>query len=98
MLGQPNLKFQFQFDMEQVIDGRNIKIIKSVETADKLTHTEVLFGEYVDNEQVLRALRELERKYLESPLYEKLHGLEDRLSISFTHKESHAVISYTTED
>lgn len=84
--------------MEQALANRNIKIIKSVEAPDKLTHTEVLFGEYTDDEQVLEALRDLEIKYSESPVYEKLHGLEDHLSISFRHKDSHEVISYVTQD
>ena len=84
--------------MEQAVTNRNIKIIKSVETPDRLTHTEVLFGEYTDDERVLKALKRLESRYAENPLYEKLHGLEDHLSISFRHKDSHEVISYTIED
>lgn len=84
--------------MEQAITDRSIKIVKSVEAPDKLTRAEVVFGEYPDDDQVLIALKELERKYSESPIYEKLHGLKDRLSISFRHKGSHEVISYSTQD
>jgi len=84
--------------MEQAVTNRNIKIIRRVEALDKLTHSEVLFGEYSDDDQVLKALKELEYNYSESPIYEKLHGLEDYLSISFRHKDSHEIISYATED
>ncbi|WP_164112315.1 MULTISPECIES: hypothetical protein [Sphingobacterium] len=84
--------------MEQAVINRNIKIIKSVEAPNKLTHTEVVFGEYSDDEEVLKALKELEYRYSESPIYERLHGLEDHLSISFRHRYSQEVVRYATED
>lgn len=93
-----SLFINFNQQMEQVTNKRHIKVIKSVQAPDKLTHTEVLFGEYTDDDQVLEALRQLESQYADNPMYEKLHGLEDRLSLSFRNKDSQETISYMTED
>ncbi|MBL1408968.1 hypothetical protein [Sphingobacterium faecale] len=84
--------------MEQVLNQRNIKVIKSVQAPDKLTHTEVLYGEYADDGQVLKVLRDLENQYSENPSYEKLHGYKERLSLSFRHRDSQEIISFSTED
>jgi hypothetical protein len=84
--------------MEQAISQRNIRVIKSVQEPDKLTHTEVLYGEYPDDGQVLQVLRDLENQYSENPSYEKLHGFKERLSLSFRHRDSQEIISFTTED
>ncbi len=84
--------------MEQALNQRNIKVIKSVQAPDKLTHTEVLYGEYTDDGQVLETLRNLEAQYAENPLYEKLHGYKERLSLSFRHRDSKEIISFSTED
>ncbi|WP_144062793.1 hypothetical protein [Sphingobacterium paucimobilis] len=84
--------------MEQVLNQRNIKVIKSVQAPDKLTHTEVLYGEYPDDGEVLKVLRNLEDQYSENPSYEKLHGYKERLSLSFRHRDSQEIISFSTED
>lgn len=84
--------------MEQTLNHRNIKVIKSVQAPDKRTHTEVLYGEYTDDGEVLEVLRNLENQYSENPSYEKLHGCKERLSLSFRHRDSQEIISFTTED
>lgn len=84
--------------MEQAIPKRHIRIVKSVQAIDGLTRTEVIYGEYPDNDQVLEAFRELEKQYVNDPVYEQLHGLHDRLSLSFRNRRTDEIISFTAED
>ncbi|NGF56768.1 hypothetical protein G5B00_09610 [Parapedobacter sp. SGR-10] len=84
--------------MEQAIPERRIRIIKSVQSAGGQTSAEALCGEYPDDDQVLRAFCELEEQYAKNPVYEKLHGFNERLSLSFRNRDSNEIISFMTED
>lgn len=84
--------------MELAFSKRNIKVIKSVQAPDALTQKEMLYGEYTDGGQVLEILQELELQFEKNPSYEKLHGLKERLSLSYRHKDSKEIISFMTKD
>ncbi len=84
--------------MEQAIPERHIRIIKSVQSIDGQIRAEVLCGEYPDDDQILQAFRELEEQYTKNPIYEKLHGFNERLSLSFRNRDSNEIISFMTED
>ncbi|HLS94902.1 MAG TPA: hypothetical protein VK017_05035 [Sphingobacterium sp.] len=84
--------------MEITIPERRIKIVRSVEDRHLGTFSEEVYKECDDDQDVLIALREIERAYKADPNYELLHGIRERLSVSFRDRRSMQEIRFVVED
>lgn len=84
--------------MEITLPERRIRIIKSTEDKSLGTFYEEVFKECSDNKDVLDSLEEIERACKANPNYEFLHGVQERLSISFRDINSLQEIRFVAED
>ncbi|MFD1768314.1 hypothetical protein [Sphingobacterium suaedae] len=84
--------------MELFVPERRIKIIKSVEDRHLGTFTEEVFKECDDDTDVLLTLKDIERHYSADPNFELLHGIRERLSISFRDLRSQQEVRFIVQD
>ncbi|MFZ4262125.1 hypothetical protein ACFRAE_08780 [Sphingobacterium sp. HJSM2_6] len=73
-----------------------LKIIKSIKNTSNGTVVESVYQLCSNSEDVLLKLKELQKAYEKNLCFEKLHGLNDHLSLSYRHLDSGDEIIFFT--
>lgn len=75
-----------------------LKIIKSVQKKNSSKFEETVYFECCTSEEVLYRLEELQTIFEANPSFEKLHGLENHLSLSYRHLDTQDEIKFYASD
>ncbi|MGH2623474.1 MAG: hypothetical protein ACRDE7_07400 [Sphingobacterium sp.] len=83
--------------MEQTIKARHITIVKSIENKKNGLFTEHVYKVCLDDLEVLRAMRDIEKEYKENEEFEILHGLTEWLSLGFRNNRTGAEVRFRAD-
>ena len=75
-----------------------LKIIKSVRKKQSCRFEETVYFECCSSEELMNRLAELETSFDANPSFERLHGLENHLSLSYRHRASQDEINFYAAD
>ena len=83
--------------MEQAIKARHITIVKSVENKINGLFTDQVYKVCLDDLEVLRVMRDIEKEYKKNAEFELLHGLTEWLSLGFRNNRTGAEVRFRAD-